>query len=454
MKVFNLTNVLIGAMTVSSLGVFAQVNLQPKLQNYRAPGYDGLNVFETKKGDSTEFDGVKVRLGGDFAIQYQAVDHSNDMNSMAPIGTNVNLPTANLNIDVQLAKGMRMHLRTYLSARHHNETWVKGGYLQLDDLDYVKKDFLSGVMDIASVRVGVDQLNYGDAHFRRSDNAMALYNPFVGNYLMDAFTVQPFAEVNVQPGNFIIVGGISNGILSPTVNTANVPRGGTKVVGEKENKITLYGKLGWDSQVNDDLRVRITGSFYSAAGYDNGTHLYAGDRAGGRYYNIFNNVSIDSTFNSGGDFSGRFNPSFKDNLSFQVNPFVKFKGFEFFGVFEMNTGTKVEGYENGAFTQLGAELLYRFGASEQFYVGGRYNSVSGNSDYKTGTTQKDAQKISRINVGAGWFMTKNVLMKMEYVTQSYNSNDENSSNAAWTGGSSYLSGANMNGVVVEAVINF
>ena len=423
-----------------------------KLQFGRPAGYDGLNTFETKKNDTTTFEKIKVKVGGDFALQFQGLDHSNDMNNLAAIGSNVNLPSANLNLDVQLAEGVRMHLRTYLSSRHHNETWVKGGYLQIDRLNFVKDDFLKDVMDIATIRIGVDQPNYGDAHFRRSDNAMAIYNPFVGNYIMDSFTVEPFVEVNVMPGDFVFVGGITNGVLSPTVDNTIKPWGSDTVIGEKDNKITFYGKLGWDSQINEDLRVRLTGSVYSARGFDNGDHIYSGDRAGGRYYNIFNSVDSDGEFVYGGDFSGRFDPGFKNNTSFQFNPFVKFNGLEFFGIYEVNTGSKVDGNEEGEFTQLGAELLYRFGSWEQFYVGGRYNSVSGNGDYTAGGTQPNTQEIDRTNIGAGWFMTKNILMKLEYVKQSYNSDASAWSPNAWTPAT--LSGAEMNGFVVEAVISF
>lgn len=50
-------------------GLFAQ---QPELQNFRLPGSEGLNVFEAPK-DDVPFDGVKVRVGGDFAIQMQGL---------------------------------------------------------------------------------------------------------------------------------------------------------------------------------------------------------------------------------------------------------------------------------------------------------------------------------------------------------------------------------------------
>ncbi len=39
---------------------------------------------------------------------------------------------ANLDMNIQLAQGIRVNLVTYLSTRHHNDTWVKGGYLPVD----------------------------------------------------------------------------------------------------------------------------------------------------------------------------------------------------------------------------------------------------------------------------------------------------------------------------------
>jgi len=73
----------------------------------------------------------------------------------------------------------------------------KRGYIQFDKLDFISEGFLSGVMDITSIKFGLDEINYGDAHFRRTDNAKAINNPFVGNYLMDAFTTEAFGEVVV-----------------------------------------------------------------------------------------------------------------------------------------------------------------------------------------------------------------------------------------------------------------
>ncbi len=422
-------------------------NSSPDLQYFRSPGYDGLNIFETPKKAGAEFNGLKVKIGADLALQYQALDHSNASSApeLIPLGQNVNLPTANLNIDVQLYKGLRMHLRTFLSSRHHNEAWVKGGHIQVDRLDFIKEGFASGIMDYVTLRAGQDQPNYGDAKFRRSDNANTIYNPFVGNYIMDAYTTEPFLEITAQSNGILAVGGITNGLMNPTVNNVATGWGSDQYAGEYDDmKPTYYGKIGYDKQLNDDLRVRLTGSFYTAQGTDNGNHLYSGDRAGARYYNVMDYIDpADSSVVT--DFrSGRINPGFTKETAFQVNPFVKYQGLEFFGVFEQTSGNNgADNMKNGQYTQLGAELIYRFGSWEQFYLGGRYNSVSGYDNYAEGGTQPDTKKVTRINAGGGWFLTKNTLVKVEYVTQNY---DDHFSNQ--------LESGQFNGTVIEAVISF
>ncbi len=401
----------------------AQHNLQPELQNFRQPGYEGLNVFETPKLDSPAFEGLKVRLGADFAMQFQGLSHStgSSTDTMASIGNNFNLPTANLNLDVQMATGVRLHMRTYLSSRHHPEAWVKGGHLQIDRLDFIKSDFLDGVMDYITVRVGMDEINYGDAHFRRTDNANAIYNPFVGNYIIDAFTTEAFGEVYFRSNGFLAMIAISNGKLNQSV---------VKSSDDQDAGPSFYGKLGYDKQFNDDFRFRITGSFYNNSS-DLANFLYNGDRASSRYYNVMNTMEESS-----GDWSGRNTFTIPQVTSFMINPFIKYKGLEFFGLYENISGQSFGGADVG-YNQIAGELLYRFGSSEQLYVGGRYNTVMGTD----GNTGRD---IDRLNIGGGWFITNNILAKVEYVDQNYTGD-------GWTG--QYQDG-NFNGFVLEAVISF
>jgi hypothetical protein len=245
---------------------------------------------------------------------------------------------------------------------------------------------------------------------------------------MDAFTTEAFGEVVIQNSGFIGLIGISNGKLNQNVTVTNRYN--------YDNALSFYGKLGYDNQFSDDFRARITGSFYVNQGTSTGTYLYSADRTGSRYYSVLVVDGDDDNFRS-----GRFNPGFKQITAFQVNPFIKFKGLEFFGIYEIANGGKDEG--DGSFTQLAADLLYRFGGNEQFYIGGRYNVVSGKK-----TSSSESLSIERINAGGGWFLTENILAKLEYVSQKYTGNG-----VVPTLGASYK-GAEFSGFVLEAAISF
>ncbi|MBP1839837.1 hypothetical protein [Formosa algae] len=398
------------------------------IDNYRQPDKRGVNVFEDPKDTISSFDNLHVRMGGSFALQFQGLDHENSGDvALAGITPNFNLPTANLDLDVALAPGVRMHLRTYLSSRHHNEPYVKGGFFQVDKLDFIKEGFLDDIMKYTTIRIGQMENNYGDAHFRRSDNAQAIFNPFVGNLIMDSFTTEIGAEVYYQRDGFIGMVGFTNGKLNQSVEeNANGKSGGA----------SFLAKLGYDKQLNSDLRVRLTGSLYNT-GFIPSVYLYNADRAGSRYYHVLQAESAESdNFRS-----GRFAPSFKNSITaVMINPFVKYKGLEFFGTIEMNQGTTnattTSEALDGETQQYAGELIYRFGQNENFYLGGRYNLVDSQYD---GT---DDVTIERFQASMGWFMTKNILAKLEYVTQSYD---------GYTG---QYEDAKFDGVMFEAVISF
>ncbi|MEO9965542.1 MAG: hypothetical protein ABJF11_07135 [Reichenbachiella sp.] len=400
---------------------------QTTIQNYRPDAKDGLNMFETPKETTVEYEGLKVKIGGDFAMQFQSINQSNTANNLLELGSNLNLPTANLNLDVQLEDGLRMHLRTYLSARHHEESWVKGGYLQMDKLDFIKEGFLSGFMEVATIRVGMDEFNYGDAHFRRTDNAKAIYNPFVGNYIMDAFSTEAFLELTLQNNGLLGVLGVTNGKLNQNV----------VVNDDSDNKVSFFGKVGYDKQLNEDLRLRLTGSWYINKGSTTGTWLYGGDRGGSRYYGIMHLVD-DVSGRANSDFSGRYNARFTEITAIQVNPFLKYKDLEFFGIYEIASGSATG---EGSATQMAGEAIYRLGENDQFYLGGRYNTVKGNT-----VDGAPDLEIKRFNVGGGWFITKNVITKLEYVNQKYEGDGY--------AGNTQFEGGEFKGFVIEAAISF
>jgi len=415
---------LLAAVIMGAFSFSSQAQERNDIQYYTPPTKAGLNVFEAPFTSNVEFDGVYVRIGGSNTLQFQGISHENDANSLPELENNFNLATSNLDFDVALDDGLRMHLRTYLSSQHHPEAWVKGGYIQVDKLDFISEGFASEIMDNVRIKVGHMELNYGDAHFRRSDNGAAILNPFVGNYIMDSFTTEVAGEVYVYGDALFGMLGLSNGKLNQSTIKSN-------------SSVTFYTKLGYDKQINDDLRLRLTGSFLNSS--ESGSqYLYSGDRAGSRYYNVMDDDYTSGRFNPGFTLS-RFAPGGPiagEMSSIMINPFVKFQGLEFFGLFETTSGKWATETEDRTYNQYGAEVLYRFGANEDVYLGTRYNLVDGSDT---------DQEISRFNIGGGWFLTDNVLTKVEYVSQSFDGDG--------FAGTKY-EGGEFSGIMLEAVVSF
>jgi hypothetical protein len=377
------------------------------IQYLRAQDKRGLNVFETTKDPGVEFTGFKVDFGAAFASQVQNLEHSTravpnmvngvNANQLADIGFGFNNSTANLNLHAQLAPGIRVALTSYLSSRHHNETWVKDGYIQIDQspIDFAPAKML---FEIVTLKVGHMEINYGDAHFRRTDNGNALYNPFVGNYIMDAFTTEIGGEAYLKTGNVIAMAAITGGEVRGTVLTPG------------QRGPTYIGKLGFDRQMNDELRVRLTASMYTTKKALSNT-LYGGDRAGSRYYWVLEN----STATENGQFtSGLINPGFKNKVTaMQVNPFVKFRGAELFGVIEKAEGKAFTEAAERTWNQYAVDAVYRFLPEEKAFFGVRFNRAKGDL---VGMPDVGAD---RWQIGAGWFILPGLLAKGEYVDQKF-----------------------------------
>ncbi|HMB99416.1 MAG TPA: hypothetical protein VKN14_00105 [Flavobacteriaceae bacterium] len=412
-------------LLISGISINAQ---NRNLDNFRSPDKNGINVFEAPKDSVSTFENVKVRIGGASTLQFQALDHENSgAVELKSIGSNFNLATANLDLDVALAKGVRMHLRTYLSSRHHPEPYVKGGYFQIDNLDFISEGLLSNLMKNTTLKIGHMENNYGDAHFRRTDNAQAIYNPFVGNLIMDSFTTEVGAELYYQcDSGFLGMIGFSNGKLNQSVAESS---------NEKTGGAALLAKLGYDKQVTNDFRFRLTGSLYHT-GYAPSVYLYTADRTGSRYYFVMEDVDAgaSSPFRS-----GRFDPGFRNQITAMMfNPFLKYQGLEFFGTLEFSNGKASAETDTRKATQVAGEVIYRFGATENFYLGARYNTVSAE------LSSSEDVDINRFQLGTGYFLTKNVLMKLEYVNQTYDGYDT----------TSILHDGKFNGLMAEAVISF
>jgi len=438
---------------VSLLGVlfFGYLSAQSnELQYYRFWDQRGINVFEPLKNNTATFNGLYVRVGGGFTQQFQGITHSNkadaanftsggktyNANALYPLGAGFNLATANLNFDIQIEDGIRICLENYMSARHHNEFWVKGGYIQIDKLPMFNSP--AWFTDNFRVKIGHFMPNYGDQQFRRTDNGNAMFNPFVGNYILDAFTTEIATEIYAFPmDNVMLMAGMTGGLISGDVKDYT----GTTI----KKHPSIYFKAAFDKEFND-LRFRFSASLYQNAGTVRNT-LFGGDRTGSRYYFAMEPEYIKGTTGlaeavtpATRHTSGRINPGFTNELvTFQVSPFLKYKGMEVFATYERGSGKTNAETETRTFSQMAVEGVFRFLPNEQAFIGARYNKTGGR-------LQGFAADISinRTSISAGWLPSKNLLLKAELVNQKY---IDYPSTHVYAGGE-------FKGVMIEAVIGF
>ncbi len=413
-----------------------------QITNLRPYDKSGINVFEAKKDSNVIFDKLKVQFGAGFTQSFQGLKHENATGGLYKMGPGFNTANANLFMDVQLADGIRLNLTSYLSSRHHNETWVKGGYIQFDKLPFNGKIW-DKIMKVATIKIGHMEINYGDQHFRRSDGGQTIYNPFIENYIMDGFTTEIGGEILLRKNALFGLIGVSNGMIKGNIDSLIATAQDANI----HKSPAIYVKGGFDKQLNTDLRVRFAASFYSNNS-SGGQTLYGGDRTGSNYFMVMEKVGAVSTTNA---FSGRFNPGFTKKVNaLQLNAFMKVKGLELFATYENAKGrSKTETSVRDA-EQIAIDGVYRFGATENFFIGAKYNVVTATLPdvAAVGTapaiTYANDVKVDRIAFAAGWFMTKNILLKGEYVTQKYKDFPT----------ADFRSAGKFKGYVIQAVVGF
>jgi hypothetical protein len=377
------------------------------IQRLRPVDARGLNTYEGMKNDGIPYTGFKLAWGAAFTQQFQGLGHSNtatpvlknnvNANQLMTLGHGFNNAVANLYLNAQLAKGIRVSMTSYLSARHHQETWVKDGYLQIDDSP-IDNPTLNKLMQYVTIKAGHMEVNYGDEHFRRTDNGNAMFNPFVGNLLMDAFTTEIGGEVYLRKGPFMAMGGMLGGET----------RG--QVTAPEKRSPAYLGKVGFDKEWNKNVRFRLTSSVFSQTRSANQS-LFSGDRGGSRYYQVMVNTAGTEKDSA---WTGNVQPGIKSaQHAWVVNPFLKLGGLELRANIEETRGRNIGETTSRQWNQNAGEALYRF-AGEKLFVGTRYNTVSG-----TYFGMTNEVTVDRTQFGAGWFVTPTVLLKSEWMQQNY-----------------------------------
>ncbi len=396
------------------------------------------NTFELPK-DTSAFKGQpEVSFNTDLTFNYQGLSQTFDIPGSTKeinLQPGLSLPQANFDINAKVMSGFNVKLETMLSSHHHNETYVKGGYATIDNLDFIAPGFASEIMKYMTIKVGVNDINFGDDHFRRSDNADVMRNPFVHNTGVESYMQAPHIEVyyRLPSINSLVMVGITNGQVNPDDVTEVASKTG---VNGSSNRPGLYAKFAYDSQLTEALRVRLSESVYHVQGTNKGSSLYSGDKAGTVTRKIFELSDVDN------DFGSLWNAmsGFSDLNVYKTNLFARYNDTEFYAMYEFADGENGKGVDM-EMAHYSLELVQRFGANDKFYAAGRYeNAIVKHAD---ATNDLGDAEMTQWQLGLGWFLSKNAVAKLEYIDH------EREKNSAFVGGN-----AEFKGYMISTALSF
>jgi hypothetical protein len=291
----------------------------------------------------------------------------------------------------------------YLSSRNHpSQTYGNEGYILMTGVPENLKSlkFLDPILRKVDVKAGHMLLNFGDGLMHRSNNAIVQNNPLIGNFVIDPNIVSVGMEVSSKPGRINWLVGVANGT---TTEDWNVGRG-----------FSYHGKLA----VYPIKSVRTTLSYIATDQSDNpvkgqaggsGMQMFSGNRSGERYAGVLGGGQAP-----GGVFpqAGEKFSATQFDLTFDNSSPIKLYGHYGITRDEDINGT-VAGAPEETWSYYAGDVVYKL--NEAIYVAARY---SGAQARKFQGVDSDGT-VNRYQVGGGLWLTKNLLVKVEYVQQKY-----------------------------------
>jgi hypothetical protein len=343
-------------------------------------------------------------------------------------------PFGDLSFLAKFDDRMDIYYDLYLASRPHEEnTYGHEGFIIFHQMpgSLAENDLISRFFDVADVKVGAFDIDFGDSHYRRSNNARVQNNPLVGNFVVDPETEEIGLEIYSKPTVLNWLVGLTGGTTTGHV--------------DNEGGFGMHGKL-W-TEVASDLRVAL--SVYRAdhsrngAGYPVGgdkSFLFSGSRSGGPYDGVM----------SGGDAPGQILPSNgQDVLAVQGDVTWNCWPYEIYG----NIGWTRDSDTNGSATG-SPEESWNYAAAEAVYhlTPSLYSALrySGAYAQKINDVSSDGI-VNRIQAGGGYWIARTMLVKLEYVYQWY---DKFSPAGGDVGGIDAWRDPSFNGVILEASFSF
>lgn len=285
--------------------------------------------------------------------------------------------------------------------RHPSLWWGNNGYMYIRQIP--GSSFLTAINPLLKhidIKAGNFFANFGEHQFTRSINGDTHRNPLIGNPVVAPLGTEPGMEIYHDGNGYGLM--VGAGIGAPEQDFQDA-RGYS------------FRAKAWLDKIEN---VYLSGSFYTVdheAGTNRGTNLFRRERHGSSYGGVWN---LNNDNSGSGEGPGQARPGVGRELTaWEINAIVT--------LFE---GNKISAYYGQAedvgpnpnnFSQSGDEKwsYYSFEVkqdlSDSFYLAGRYSNIN----YSEFLTPDNTGDVYRIQAGFGAFVTKNILLKAEYVYQ-------------------------------------
>ncbi len=337
------------------------------------------------------------------AIQYLQQD--NDLHNMPKIPWGFQSARGNLNFSAHIADGIDVFFNAFLSSNHHVGQWYDDeGYITISKLPE-SSDILglnNSLFKYFTLKAGFIPVDYGLWWEIRSDNADVQRNPLIGNYIVDANDVEPSLEIKTKPALFNALVAFGDGTTTGDFTPGRGNEVNAKVWLDLHNQLNIAASVYRSNQANN-------GTGYPAGGST--TDLYAGNRSGSQYSGIFGDDPE----------AGDIAPQKGQNVTaYQFDGFYNLKPVKIFGMYGYTKDADINGSAPGtpqeSWSYYGGDITYYIFPA--LYMAARYSAAS-SSMYQGIDVSANPVSASRVQLGAGVWVTKAMLLKLEYVNQQY-----------------------------------
>lgn len=356
----------------------------------------------------TETDTTKLFITVNTVGTAQALDHKNAFDlkgaPLAKVSPGFQNAFGDLGFIGKFGKNeeITVVMDLYLSSRNHpSQTYGNEGYILMrgvpENLKSLK--FLEPILSKVDLKAGHMLVDFGDASEHRSNNAIVQKNPLIGNFVVDPNIVSIGMQVSSKPGRYGWLIGASNGT---TTEDWNVGRGfaynGKVYVYPLKGLRTSLSYIGTDQSDNPNK-----------SGGGSQMQMFTGNRSGERYAGVL----------GGGQAPGNVFPQAGEKFSaaqFDVT-YDTGSPLKLYGHYGYTQDLDINGSAAGTpeekWAYYAADARYNF--TPTLYGAVRYSGAQAN---KLAGADSNGT-VSRIQVGGGFWLSKNLLLKVEYVQQQY-----------------------------------